>query len=111
VLVASVLRKRVPVLEASRGEEAVALVERHSTTIHLLLSDLIMPGMSGRGPRDALRPTRVLLMSGYSERQSCIQDRDEDALHKSLFQWNACSQNAGGAQRSRGNVRFGAICS
>jgi PAS domain S-box-containing protein len=71
-LVANVLRKRgYTVLEASRGDDALALVERHAATIHLLLSDLVMPGMSGRSVADRvaeLRPdTRVLLMSGYSD--------------------------------------------
>ena len=71
-LVANVLRKRgYTVLEASRGDEALALAERHAATIHLLLSDVVMPGMSGRIVADRvteLRPdTRVLLMSGYSD--------------------------------------------
>jgi CheY-like chemotaxis protein len=71
-MVANVLRKHgYTVLEASKGDEALALAERHAASIHLLLSDVIMPGMNGRIVADrvtALRPdTRVLLMSGYSD--------------------------------------------
>jgi DNA-binding NtrC family response regulator len=71
-LVATVLRRRgYTVLEASRGEEALALAERHAATIHLLLSDVVMPGMNGLIVADRVtevRPgMRVLLMSGYSE--------------------------------------------
>jgi signal transduction histidine kinase/ActR/RegA family two-component response regulator len=71
-LVANVLRRRgYIVLEASRGDDALELARRHEAPIHLLLSDIVMPGMNGRVVAERvteLRPeTRVLLMSGYSE--------------------------------------------
>ena len=71
-LVGSVLRKRgYTVLEASRGDQALALASGHTAPIHLLLSDVVMPGMSGRvvaARVTELRPeVRVLLMSGYSD--------------------------------------------
>jgi PAS domain S-box-containing protein len=71
-LVATVLRKRgFTVLVASRGDEALEIVRSHAAPIHLLLSDIVMPGMSGRvvaARVTELRPeTRVLLMSGYSD--------------------------------------------
>jgi signal transduction histidine kinase len=57
------------VLEASSGDEAVALSARHPGPIDLLLTDVIMPGMSGpelvaklRGRRPAMT---ILFMSGY----------------------------------------------
>ena len=57
------------VLAASDATTALRLVERHGGTIHLLLTDVVMPGMSGRDLADQLsarRPgTRVLYMSGY----------------------------------------------
>jgi PAS domain S-box-containing protein len=74
-LVATVLRKRgFTVLVASRGDEALEIVRGHAAPIHLLLSDIVMPGMSGRvvaARVTELRPdTRVLLMSGYSDEAS-----------------------------------------
>src|SRR3989442_3496438 len=59
------------VLEARAGEEALQLCERHDGPIHLLLTDVVMPGMSGRElaarlARDG-RGARVLFMSGYTD--------------------------------------------
>ena len=59
------------VIEAAGGDEAVRLAERESNPIHLLLTDIVMPGMSGPElARDLLRwhpALRVLFMSGYAE--------------------------------------------
>jgi two-component system, cell cycle sensor histidine kinase and response regulator CckA len=35
-------------LEASHGREAIATIEQHAGAIHLVLTDIKMPGMSGR---------------------------------------------------------------
>ena len=57
------------VLAASDPAAALRVVERHGGTIHLLLTDVVMPGLSGRELADRLtaqRPgIRVLYMSGY----------------------------------------------
>jgi PAS domain S-box-containing protein len=57
------------VLAASDPSAAMRLVELHGGTIHLLLTDVVMPGLSGRVLADRLaarRPgIRVLYMSGY----------------------------------------------
>ena len=71
-LVANLLRRRgYTVLATSRGDEALEVARRHEAPIHLLLSDVVMPGMSGRvvaARVTEIRPdTRVLLMSGYSD--------------------------------------------
>lgn len=57
------------VIEAENGEDALKKAQEYPGVIHLLLSDVVMPGMSGpelAGRLQALRPqTGVLLMSGY----------------------------------------------
>lgn len=59
------------VLMAARPEEAIELLKTHKKEIHLLLTDVIMPDMSGRelARRVALiRPQiKVLFMSGYTD--------------------------------------------
>jgi signal transduction histidine kinase len=59
------------VLEAADGCEALALCRQYQGIIHLLLTDIVMPNVSGPdlGARvRALRPdTRVLFMSGYTD--------------------------------------------
>jgi DNA-binding response OmpR family regulator len=59
------------VIEAPDGEAAMQVAAAHEGTIHLLLTDVIMPGMNGRqlAQRISLiRPhTKVLYMSGYTE--------------------------------------------
>ena len=58
------------VLEAENGSDALKVSQEHSGIIHLLLTDVVMPGMSGRVLADQLvkrRPeTRVVYMSGYT---------------------------------------------
>jgi CheY-like chemotaxis protein len=58
------------VLAASGGAAALATAEAHTEPIHLLLSDVMMPGMPGHELAThlhALRPhTPVLFMSGYA---------------------------------------------
>ena len=57
------------VIEAADGREAVALASDSKTSIDLLLTDVVMPGLSGRDVAralQALRPSlRVIYMSGY----------------------------------------------
>ncbi|MBI5086134.1 MAG: response regulator [Acidobacteria bacterium] len=59
------------VLEAANGEQAHWEARRHEGEIHLLLTDIVMPGMNGRVLSQqmlAMRPElRVVLMSGYAE--------------------------------------------
>jgi PAS domain S-box-containing protein len=59
------------VLAARHGPEAIVACERHEGPIHLLLTDVVMPHMSGGELAErlaALRPhMKVLFMSGYSE--------------------------------------------
>jgi len=64
------LRYGYRVLHARSGPEAVALAQAHPWTIHLLLTDVVMPSMSGRELADILQKThpdmKVLYTSGYT---------------------------------------------
>jgi PAS domain S-box-containing protein len=59
------------VLDATTPGEALRLAEAHPETIHLLLTDVVMPQMNGRQVADhllAARPgLKVLFMSGYTD--------------------------------------------
>ncbi len=59
------------VLEARHGHEAIILERQHSGVIHLMLTDVVMPQMSGRELAELLTPLRrdmkVLYMSGYTD--------------------------------------------
>jgi CheY-like chemotaxis protein len=59
------------VLEAPGGADAIRLVERHRGPIHILVSDVVMTGMSGREVAANLRKRdpslRVLYVSGYTD--------------------------------------------
>lgn len=78
------------VLEASDAEEALHLAERWSAQIHLMLTDVVMPGMNGwelANRMKRLRPdTKVIYMSGYAANASPgeIQEAGIDYLQKPL---------------------------
>jgi two-component system, cell cycle sensor histidine kinase and response regulator CckA len=59
------------VIEATGAREAVELASRHPEPIHLLVTDVIMPGMNGRALAESLlaaRPElRILYISGYTD--------------------------------------------
>ena len=58
------------VLEARHGSEALEISRTHTGPIHVLVTDLVMPGVSGTALADQLaaeRPDmRVIFMSGYA---------------------------------------------
>jgi CheY-like chemotaxis protein len=71
-LVERVLNSRgYQVLSAGHGGDALQLARERNGDIDLVLTDIVMPAMSGRELVDALRSTRpqvrVLYMSGYTD--------------------------------------------
>lgn len=71
-LVAQSLRRYgYRVLEASGGDEALARVAAHSGPLHLLLTDVVMPGLNGPALAsrlcESLPGLSVLYMSGYAD--------------------------------------------
>jgi two-component system, cell cycle sensor histidine kinase and response regulator CckA len=57
------------IIEAASGVEALQICREHSGTIDLMVSDVVMPGMSGRDLATGVTPLRgsmkILLISGY----------------------------------------------
>jgi PAS domain S-box-containing protein len=79
------VRQGYTVLEARNGREALELCANYEGRIDLVLSDVVMPELGGRGLVESLaasRPgTRVLFMSGYTDddvfRRALIDKRTE----------------------------------
>ena len=71
-LAAELLRKQgYTVLEARHGDEALLVFRQHKGSIDLVLTDVVMPGMSAReleGHLAAMEPgIKVIYMSGYTD--------------------------------------------
>jgi PAS domain S-box-containing protein len=59
------------ILKAASGREALQLAAAHAGPIHLLITDVVMPGMNGRAVAETLQARdpalRVLFLSGYTD--------------------------------------------
>jgi PAS domain S-box-containing protein len=82
------------VIEARDGAEALKLAENQETTIGLLITDMVMPGMTGQELAGRLQEKRAglraLYMSGYSERtaaESAQGDSNVRLLTKPFSRW------------------------
>jgi PAS domain S-box-containing protein len=64
-------RRGYQVLEGANGDEALSVLKTHQGEVHLLLTDVVMRGMSGRDLAEQLAATRprlrILYMSGYTD--------------------------------------------
>ena len=72
------------VLEAATPDEALAMVAE-ARPIDLVLTDIMMPGLSGPdllARIRARRPMRGLLMTGYTEKLIATGDDSSDVLEK-----------------------------
>jgi PAS domain S-box-containing protein len=86
-------RNGYAVLEARNGAEALELGQSSADPIHLLVTDVVMPKMSGRDLAErlvAIHPeTRVLYMSGYTDgaisEQSVLDPRTDFLLKPFTF--------------------------
>jgi len=73
------------VLAAENGEAACRVAAAHPGEIHLLLTDVVMPGMNGRELANRLRQDRpdmkVLFLSGFHDDHALQAGVDAEELH------------------------------
>ena len=73
------------VIAARGGAEALELIGAHRGTIHLLLTDVVMPGLTGKQVAEhvteLLPRIRVLYMSGYPESVITSQGVVQRGIH------------------------------
>jgi PAS domain S-box-containing protein len=101
------------VLRASRGLEALDIAQQREEPIHLLLTDVVMPQMSGRELSDritSIHPeTKVIFMSGYSNNllsdQQVLHPKHE--LLQKPFRLEALGQRIRKALRNRRSASAG----
>jgi PAS domain S-box-containing protein len=89
-LAVQILKKQgYEVLQAAEGGEALLVLEQHSGPIHLILTDVVMPGMSGPQLVERLQQVRkdfkVIYMSGYTDESVIyhgVQDGETNFMQK-----------------------------
>jgi PAS domain S-box-containing protein len=73
------------VLEANRGTDGLRLAAAHRTPIHLLITDVVMPGIPGRIVAEQIvkshPETKVLYVSGYTDDDVMRTGVLHDAVH------------------------------
>lgn len=81
--IALVLREQgYTVIEAANGQEALQLAQEYSQEIHLLLTDMVMPGINGMVLAQRLLKNhphlKTLIMSGYSTQLNAYHGTSSD---------------------------------
>jgi len=73
------------VLEVGGGEEALEIVKSEAHTIHLIITDVVMPSMDGptmvRHVKQLKPDLRVIFMSGYAEEAFRRNDQSSEDIH------------------------------
>jgi CheY-like chemotaxis protein len=73
------------VIEARDGTEALKLAEKHVGALDMLITDMVMPGMTGQELAARLAEKRaglrVLYMSGYSEQVALESAQGRSSMH------------------------------
>lgn len=98
------------VLPASNGTEALKIAKAHLGPIHLLVTDVVMPSMSGvelTQKINAIHPeTRVLYMSGYTDDHLVHARLNEESFIQKPFQLSDLTQKMHSLLRSKqGHVK------
>ena len=74
------------ILEAANADQALVISDNHKGPINLIITDLVMPGISGRALVHCMEPLRsemrVLYMSGYVGESVQILDPDTPFIQK-----------------------------
>ncbi len=74
------------VLLSTKAEDALATAQAYTEPIHLLLSDLVLPGMNGPELAEQLArfhpESRLLIMSGYTDNVLAQNGIDSAFIHK-----------------------------
>jgi two-component system, cell cycle sensor histidine kinase and response regulator CckA len=80
------------VIEASDGEQALRMAAEHASPIHILLTDVLMPGMNGCELAEKFKSVRpeakVLYMTGYRDKvlvESTGRSVDDSPLLRKPF--------------------------
>ncbi len=97
-------RQGYRILETFNGDDALVACERSRSPIHLMLADVVMPGMSGSELAKLLKPLypeiKILYMSGYTDdaivRHGVSGKRSK--LHPKTF------YNGGAGKKSKGGA-------
>lgn len=97
-------------LVASNGVEAIELAKQQGRRIAVLLSDVVMPGLSGPNLADRLRAfipdLRVIYMTGYSDLPADVMVAVEkgDAVLRKPFRFSELERAIAGALLAEGDA-------